>query len=298
MKKLLAVLIPVLLLVSCNEQKTTTPSAEEFAQYIKAYTGGIIGANATLRVELTDDLSQQLAGAVSKGASLPVDMFTFKPSLEGTVTWDGTRAVVFTPAAGALVPGEKYRVRFDICDKVFEYGFTVNKAVEESEEEEDMGAGFRVRSAKLDGSYIDVKFSEAPQNAAKRGLVELDGVARSYVQVMDDVVRVHFEGRKGDMTLTVDKGVRNAGGEPLVQEFTKVFRDGEEKPAVEIPLSGNILPDKDRLLIPFKAVNLNAVEVRVVKIYEKNVLMFLQDNDLSSKEHHSAGARGNLQRED
>ena len=302
MKKLLAALIPVLLLVSCNEQKTATPSAEEFAQYIKAYTGGIIGADATLRVELTDDLSQQLAGAVSKGASLPVDMFTFKPSLEGTVTWDGTRAVVFTPAAGALVPGEKYRVKFDLKrfldfarndkggarnDKegsdFFEYGFMVNKAVEESEEEEDMGAGFRVRSAKLEGSYIDVKFSEAPQNAAKRGLVELDGVARSYVQVMDDVVRVHFEGRKGDMTLTVDKGVRNAGGEPLVQEFTKVFRDGEEKPAVEIPLSGNILPDKDRLLIPFKAVNLSAVEVRVVKIYEKNVLMFLQDNDLSER---------------
>ena len=314
MKKLLAALIPVLLLVSCNEQKPVTPSAEEFAQYIKAYTGGIIGADATLRVELTDDVVQQLAGAVSKGAALPAGLFTFKPSLEGTEAWDGTKAVVFTPSEGALVPGEKYSVRFALGkifrlrpsdfaqndkestqndkesthddrkgNNVFEYGFTVSKAVEESEEEEDTGEGFRVRSAKLEGSYIDVKFSEVPQNAAKRGLIELDGVTRSYVQVMDEVVRVHFEGRKGDMTLTVDRNVKNAKGEPLVQEFTKTFADGEEKPAVTIPLTGSILPDKDRLLIPFRAVNLSAVEVRVVKIYEKNVLMFLQDNELSGK---------------
>ena len=300
MKKLLAVLLPVLLLVSCKEQKTTTPSAEVYAQYIKAYTGGIIGADATLRVELTEDVAQQLAGAVASGAALPDGLFTFKPSIEGTMAWDGTQAVVFTPAAGALVPGEKYSAKFALAEifrlrpsdsaqndknavKDFQYGFAVSKAVEESDEEEDTGEGFRVRSAKLEGSYIDVTFSEAPENAAKRGLIELDGVTRSYVQVMDEVVRVHFEGRKGDMTLTVDRSVRNAQGEPLAQEYTKVFKDGEEVPAVSIPLSGNILPDKDRLLIPFRAVNLSAVEVRVVKIYEKNVLMFLQENEISDK---------------
>ena len=45
-------------------------------------------------------------------------------------------------------------------------------------------------------------------------------------------------------------------------------------------LKGSILPEKDKFYLPFRAVNLSAVEVRVVKIYEKNVLMYLQDNSL------------------
>ena len=117
------------------------PSAEEFAQYIKAYTGGIIGADATLKVELTEDVAQQLASAVASGAALPDGLFTFKPSIEGTMAWDGTQAVVFTPAAGALVPGEKYSAKFALAeifrlrpsdsaqnDKVkdFQYGFAVS----------------------------------------------------------------------------------------------------------------------------------------------------------------------------
>ena len=52
---------------------------------------------------------------------------------------------------------------------------------------------------------------------------------------------------------------------------------------MEIPLRGNILPDKEALILPFRAVNLGAVEVRVIKIYENNVLTFLQDNDLDGR---------------
>ena len=58
------------------------------------------------------------------------------------------------------------------------------------------------------------------------------------------------------------------------------FMADEIKPAVELLVSGNILPDRKQLILPFRAVNLSAVEVRVVKIYEKNVLSFLQENDL------------------
>ncbi len=51
-------------------------------------------------------------------------------------------------------------------------------------------------------------------------------------------------------------------------------------PAVSIPLKGNILPDQGRLILPFRAVSLCAVDVRVIQIYEDNVPAFLQDNDL------------------
>ena len=56
-------------------------------------------------------------------------------------------------------------------------------------------------------------------------------------------------------------------------------------PGVQIPLKGNILPDKGALILPFRAVSLCAVDVRVIQIFEDNVLAFLQDNDLGGDDY-------------
>jgi uncharacterized protein YfaS (alpha-2-macroglobulin family) len=50
------------------------------------------------------------------------------------------------------------------------------------------------------------------------------------------------------------------------------------KPAVELIGKGVILPNTKGLIFPFKAVNLRAVEVKVIKVYEDNVAQFLQVN--------------------
>ena len=46
--------------------------------------------------------------------------------------------------------------------------------------------------------------------------------------------------------------------------------------------SAAILPDSKSLIIPFRAVNLYAVDLSVIRIFESNVLMFMQNNSLSS----------------
>ena len=252
-----------------------TPEAEVYAEYVKAYTGGIVSQDAVIRVELAQD-----------AVAMPGDgLFTLKPAVEGVTLWESASTVTFKPEA--LEPGQMYRVSFALgkvsgmtAPKTFDFGFTVRKPAAEVAEEIDTREGFRVRKATMEDSRIDIVMSEAPVNAAKKGMVELQGVARSYVQVEDSLVKVFFEGRKGDMVLTVDKNVKNQKGDTLEDDFQKVFKDGGEKPAVQIPITGNILPDKRNLMLPIKAVNLSAVEVRIVKIYEKNVLMFLQENDL------------------
>jgi hypothetical protein len=43
---------------------------------------------------------------------------------------------------------------------------------------------------------------------------------------------------------------------------------------------GNILPGTDGLVMPFEAVNLKAVDLTVVKIFERNVIQFFQVNNL------------------
>ena len=271
-----------MLAAACGPRKVVeSPSAETFAAYIKAYTGGIVAPDAEIRIDLADEVAERPTE----------ELFSLTPPVKGHVRWTSASQVRFVPEEGALKPGQTYAVSFALGKLVpdapasFDFGLSV-KAPEapagagEEEEQAAEGQGFRVLDAKLEGDHIDVLLSDAPVNAMKKGMVELSGATRSYVQVQETLVRVFFEGREGELAITLHHGIKNGAGESLEQDFTKTFLQEQDKPAVEIPLQGNILPDKEKLILPFRAVNLQAVEVRIVKIYEKNVLMFLQDNDL------------------
>ena len=269
-----------LLLAACGPKKTVSePSAQDFAPYIKAFTGGIVADDAQIRVDLAEDATE----AVTEG------LFSFKPGIKGDVKWNGTQSVSFVPAEGALKVGQTYQAGFALgklipgAPEQFDFGFTVKGKTQPepvAEPEPDNGMPFRVVKASLGENTIEVELTDVPANATVKGLVELDGAARSYVQADGNVIKVHFEGRKGDLKLTLDKGLKAQNGNALGENYEKLFKEEEEKPAVEFPFQGNILPDRQALILPFRAVNLSSVEVRVIKIYEKNILMFLQDNDL------------------
>ena len=47
---------------------------------------------------------------------------------------------------------------------------------------------------------------------------------------------------------------------------------------MKIAASGNIVPDAKNVILPFSSVNLMAVDIKVIRIYESNILRFLQDN--------------------
>ena len=55
-------------------------------------------------------------------------------------------------------------------------------------------------------------------------------------------------------------------------------------PSVKIQGRGNILPNSGHLVLPFEAINLNAVDISIIKIYENNIPQFLQGNNLSGDE--------------
>ena len=281
----------MLLAAACGPKKAPAESPDTaFAEYVKAYTGGILADDATIRVDFTGDVAEQ--------ARLTEGIFSFSPSVKGNVRWNSPSSVSFVPEEGALKVGQVYSASvnldklMDVAEEdlsTFNFGFTVKgreAAAEQTPLEPDNGRPFRVKQVKLsqgDTPSIDLIFTKNPANATLKGLVELAGAARSYVQVQDSLVKVFYENRQEDLTLTVDKSLKSADGETLGIDFSRVFARTEDVPAVEIPLKGNILPDKDNLIIPFRAVNLSAVEVRVVKIYEKNVLMYLQENDLGEE---------------
>ncbi len=118
-----------------------------------------------------------------------------------------------------------------------------------------------------------------------QGLVELEGVGEFVTQTEDNRVTLFFErGSSAGVTLNVDRSIRNAKGGSLGESHTFSFVTESLKPAVELPFPGSIMPDAKNLILPFRAVNLRAVDVRVIQIYENNVLMFLQTNTLGGSD--------------
>lgn len=131
--------------------------------------------------------------------------------------------------------------------------------------------------------YIDVQFSKPLDNTQDfNGLISLTGVNRFYTEIADNIARIYYDaGQSSNIRLVMSEGIKSADGERLGAGYESGFNAEEIAPGVEIPLSGNILPDPKQLILPFNAVNLKAVDIRIIKIYEDNVLTFLQDNSLS-----------------
>ena len=146
------------------------------------------------------------------------------------------------------------------------------------------GAFRMVSAERIDASdpYIDIHFSEPLADMDDfSGMITLNGAGRYYVQVENARAKVYYEpDGEQPVQLTISDGLKAWDGTPLRTSVTREFSAAEEKPAVEIPVEGSILPNPKELILPFKAVNLKAVDIRVIQIYEENVLMFLQDNDL------------------
>ncbi len=142
---------------------------------------------------------------------------------------------------------------------------------------------FRVISAKLvegGDSYIDVRFSGLlDESRDYKGLIYTDSEGRSYMDVKGNRVKLYFERRADEnVKLTVSSLLKNAEGKALGSEYTRTFSSEAIAPAVKLAFTGSILPDATEVVLPFRAVNLSAVDVKVIKVYENNMLMYLQDN--------------------
>jgi len=132
--------------------------------------------------------------------------------------------------------------------------------------------------------YIQLQFSD-PLDAGQDldGLVDMPNMTGERFSIEGNELRVYPSYRlSGSHVVNIHPGVKNIMGYKSKGEqvFTLVFE--EIKPAVKIPDPERvILPSTDGLAFPFEAVNLSAVDVRVIRVYEDNVPQFLQVNDLN-----------------
>jgi len=115
------------------------------------------------------------------------------------------------------------------------------------------------------------------------GLVAVETAGNLQYAVDGNVLKVFFEQPlDGNLLLEVFQGVESAEGYKLKKTYAAKVTFEQIKPAVKFVKSGTILPSSNNLKLNFQAVNLKMVDVRVYRIFENNVLQFLQDNELSS----------------
>src|SRR5690606_37837065 len=79
-------------------------------------------------------------------------------------------------------------------------------------------------------------------------------------------------------------GVLNAFDERLGKTFSASVNFENRLPSVSIPGKGVIMPQSGKLVMPFEAVGLKAVDVMVMRIYENNIPQYLQRNNLNGDE--------------
>lgn len=84
----------------------------------------------------------------------------------------------------------------------------------------------------------------------------------------------------GNKEILISKSIKNSDGKTLKDALVQSVFFEDLKPAVRLVGKGVILPNSSGLIFPFEAVNLNAVDIRITRIYENNMLQFLQVNSL------------------
>ena len=131
---------------------------------------------------------------------------------------------------------------------------------------------------------IEVVFSSPISNTQDlKGLIEIPEVSSYITQIKDNQVLIYFETNKiNKLTLNIHEGIKSSQGRSLGTSHSISFSELNLKPQVEMATSAAILPDSKSLIIPFRAVNLYAVDLKVIRIFENNILMFMQNNSLAS----------------
>ena len=131
---------------------------------------------------------------------------------------------------------------------------------------------------------IEIVFS-APLSTTQdlKGLIEIPEISSSIFQISENRAFIYFEANtQNKLTLNIHEGVKDCQGKALGTSHTISFSEVSLKPQVEMSTTAAILPDSKSLIIPFRAVNLYAVDLSVIRIFENNVLMFMQTNSLAS----------------
>ncbi|WP_298313755.1 MG2 domain-containing protein [uncultured Aquimarina sp.] len=241
------------------------------------YINGTISASD----QLSFDTAKQLITATQKGKNVPVtfgesldksrqfsfridSIQRFEEDSEVAIKWSGKSFDIDTEGEDVLnVPGKN--------------NFSV----------------ISVSVSNFEGQYVEINFSDPlKKNQNFDGLVTIAGAKDLKYTVKGQNLKVYPKQElKGTLEVTVFEGIKSIDNYKLKNTYSENISFQQPKPEVKLLQSGVILPTSENLKFNFEAINLRAVEVQVVKVFENNVLQFLQNNNLDGSNNLRSVAR-------
>ena len=134
-----------------------------------------------------------------------------------------------------------------------------------------------------DNQKIDIIFSD-PLEAIQEieGLIRFIPSTATTININSNIISLFPANRlQGNVSLNVESSIKNNKGVTLASSFTKQLDFTAVPPGIKTEGNGVILPSSKNLIFPFKAANLKAVDLRIIRIYDNNLPYFLQENDLN-----------------
>ncbi|MDR1809934.1 MAG: hypothetical protein LBR34_05990 [Prevotella sp.] len=132
---------------------------------------------------------------------------------------------------------------------------------------------------------IRITFSDPlSSNQNIQGLVVPDGVENFSYDIRKNVLKLYLDetaqsAASNTVNIVIHQELKSADNKTLDRTYRPSVYFQKNKPEIEMLNKGNILPNAENLVIPFKTVNLWAVDVKIIRIFESNILGYLQSND-------------------
>lgn len=130
---------------------------------------------------------------------------------------------------------------------------------------------------------IDIVFSD-PVDASQEldGLIHFSPGKEVKISVRSNIITLFPDDElTGEIRLNIESSVKNNKGKILRQTYLENLDFTQLPPGIMSEGNGVILPASRNLIFPFKAANLKAVDLKIIKIFENNLPHFLQENDLN-----------------
>ncbi len=148
-----------------------------------------------------------------------------------------------------------------------------------------------VRAVHEPEQHVLVQFSDPILVAQDlSGLLTVSDVPDVQYTIDGSVVKLYTSQRlEGDYAVSVNAGIENINSKKLGTGSSANIFFENRLPSVSIPGQGTILPGSGKLTLPFEAVNLRAVDVVIIKIYENNIPQYFQNEYANSWELRRVG---------
>ncbi|MBC7451854.1 MAG: hypothetical protein H7259_10230, partial [Cytophagales bacterium] len=128
---------------------------------------------------------------------------------------------------------------------------------------------------------ITLEFSEPiKKNQVLDGLIRIGNTDATFT-IEDNKIHVFPTKRLlGEKEITIEQNIQNIQGQILQSKSSTTVLFDELYPELKAVGKGTIIPHSAILPFAFEAVNISAVDVRIIQITEKNIPQFLQINKL------------------